>query len=260
MVGLGCSIGHLQASLEYGNDVKKSAIMVLKRNVMATEIKEITKEFKMIHELNRNCARNMLTFVLSPTIEDGQSSSLKDWNKIVSNFIDELGLREHQSVAYLHQDKLHKHVHVYTSRIGFDGKAFSDSYIGSKSMKAAERVALKLGLKTTTEVRKEKQSDTRIIRSEIFKIHQKIYRTTLPTTIDEYITEMKNEGVYVIKSIDKLGNYRGCRILFKEHDFKASEVHRSLSRNNLEKAFTKATEQKKNLNDTIRKTISPTRR
>ncbi|EAQ40470.1 relaxase/mobilization nuclease domain-containing protein [Dokdonia genika] len=259
MVGLGQSISHLQASLEYGNDSDKSAVLVLKRNIMATDIRDITKEFKLLHELNANCTRNMLSFVLSPTIKDGQRVVLKDWNKIVSEFIKEMGLNEHQSVAYLHQDKPHKHIHLYTSRIGFDGRAVSDSYIGGKSMKAAERVAKRLGLETTTEVREQKQSKTKEVRTEIFQLHKKVISEMVPEDLSSYISYMKAQGVYVIKSIDKFGNYRGCRIHYKEYNFKASEVHRQLSKNNLEKAFAKAQQLKSKNNDTIRKTGGITR-
>ena len=61
-------------------------------------------------------------------------------------------LINHQSIAFVHEDKKHKHIHLYVNRIDFNGNAYNDSFIGKKTQKIAEIVALKLGLKTVKEV------------------------------------------------------------------------------------------------------------
>ena len=75
---------------------------------------------------------------------------------MTQRFIQEMKLKERQAIAFVHRDKEHTHVHLYVNRIGFDGKAYNDSFIGKQSQLAAERVAKQMGLTTVREVQQEK--------------------------------------------------------------------------------------------------------
>jgi len=140
-----------------------------------------------------------------------------------------MGLKENQAVAFVHRDKAHTHVHLYVNRIGFDGKAYNDSFIGKRSQLAAENVAKEMGLTTVKEVQMEKEMDTLRIRLEIKNIHHKVLETERPKTLDNYIKTMKAQNVEVIPSINKANKLQGFRFEYKGRNFKASEVHRSMS-------------------------------
>src|SRR5690606_17969862 len=144
-------------------------------------------------------------------------------------FIKEMQLKERQAIAFVHRDKAHTHIHIYVNRIGFDGKAYNDSFIGKRSQLAAENVAKEMGLTTVKEVQLEKELDSIHVRLEIKNIHQKVMEDQRPKTLDDYLRAMKERNIEVIPSINKANRLQGFRFQYKGQNFKASEVHRSMS-------------------------------
>ncbi len=82
-------------------------------------------------------------------------------------------LKNRQAIAFVHRDKAHTHVHVYVNRIGFDGKAYNDSFIGKRSQLAADNVAKELGLTRVREVQQEKLKELNWQRLAIRHINNK---------------------------------------------------------------------------------------
>ncbi len=229
MIGKGTSIGHTGTSIEYGWNLEKDAEIVFSQHLAGTDPQEITEEFRIIQEENTRCQKNTLSFILSPTQEDGRNLSTEQLRELTQKFIKEMQLKERQAIAFVHRDKAHTHVHLYVNRIGFDGKAYNDSFIGKRSQLAAENVAKEMGLTTVKEVQLEKEQDSIKVRLEIKNIHQKVMESQRPKTLDSYIKAMKESNVEVIPSINKANKLQGFRFEYQDHNFKASEVHRSMS-------------------------------
>ncbi|PHN93393.1 mobilization protein [Maribacter sp. 6B07] len=229
MIGKGKSIAHTGTSIEYGWNQEKDAEIVFSQHLAGTDPQEITEEFKLIQQENGRCQKNTLSFILSPTVQDGKSLSKKKLWELSQRFIKEMGLKERQAIAFVHRDQAHTHVHLYVNRIGFDGRAYNDSFIGKQSQLAAERVAKQMGLTTVKEVQMEKDLDSIKIRFEIKEIHHKVMESDRPKTLDSYIKIMKERNVEVIPTINKANKLQGFRFQYEGHNFKASEVHRSMS-------------------------------
>lgn len=138
-------------------------------------------------------------------------------------------LQERQAIAFVHRDKSHIHIHLYVNRIGFDGKAYKDNYIGKRNQQAAEKVDKQMGLTTVKEVQQEKLNKVKNVRQEIKQIHEKVITEMKPKDFDEYIKYMRQNNVEVIPSINKSNRLQGFRFEYKGHDLKGSEVHRSMS-------------------------------
>jgi len=229
MIGKGKAVGNSGANIDYGLDKEKDAEIVFSQHLAGDNAQQITDEFRLIQEQNTRCQKNMLSFILSPTQEDGKNLTKERLGELTRKFVKEMGLKENQAVAFVHRDKAHTHVHLYVNRIGFDGKAHNDSFIGKRSQLAAENVAKEMGLTTVKEVQLEKELDSMKIRLEIKNIHQKIMENERPKTLDDYIKSMKTQKVEVIPSINKANKLQGFRFEYKGQNFKASEVHRSMS-------------------------------
>lgn len=229
MIGKGQSITHTGASISYGWNQEKDAEVVFRQYVAGENVEDITEEFKMIQEQNVRCHKNTLSFILSPTQEDGRKLSKEQLEEMTQKFIQEMNLKDHQAVAFVHRDKAHTHVHAYVNRIGFDGKAYNDSFIGKRSQVAAESVAKQMGLTTVKEVQQEKNMTLQPIRLEIKNIHQKVMENERPKNLEDYIKAMKQQNVEVIPSINKANKLQGFRLEYKGYNLKASEVHRSMS-------------------------------
>ena len=141
MIGKGKSIAHTKASMAYGWNQEKDAEIILKEFLHGDSPAEITKEFKMLQDQNYHCTKNTLSFVISPTIEDGKKLNKKELQTITKCFMHEMKLGERQAIAFIHQDKNHKHIHLYVNRIDFKGAAYNDSFIGKRSQLAAEKAS-----------------------------------------------------------------------------------------------------------------------
>lgn len=229
MIGKGKSIAHTLASMQYGWNREKDAEVIHSQHLAGEDPKQITEEFRLIQDQNARCKKNTLSFVLSPTREDGKSLSKKQLREMTQRFIKEMQLRERQAIAFVHRDKAHTHVHLYVNRIGFDGKAHNDGFIGKRSQLAAEQVAKEMGLTTVRDVQLEKQLETARERLEIKNIHQRVMEGQRPKTLDAYIKAMASEKVKVIPTINKANQLQGFRFEHNGRSFKASEVHRAMS-------------------------------
>lgn len=233
MIGKGQSISHTSASMSYGWNQEKNAEVVFKQHLTGDNPNEITREFNRIQSLNINCKRNTLSFVISPTINDGKRLKNKDLEKIVSKFMKQMKLKDRQAIAFVHRDKAHTHVHLYVNRIDFKGNAYSDSFVGKRSQHAAEMVAQELKLTTVRQVQFEREFDSRKIRNEIKRIHEVTLKQDSPQNFSEYVKRMAAKDIEVTPSINKQGSLQGFRFNYKGNDFKGSEVHRSMSMGNI---------------------------
>lgn len=229
MIGKGKSIAHTGASISYGWNQDKGSEIVHTQHLIGDNPQAITEEFRLIQQMNNRTKNNTLSFVLSPTIKDGKKLTNHKLGKLAKNFISEMNLKNNQAVAFVHRDKQHTHIHLYANRIGFDGKAYKDNFIGKRSQLAAEKVAKEMGLTTAKEVRQEKLLGMKSIRNEIKQIHDSVIVKGSPKDFDTYIKLMQKQDVKVIPFINKANKLQGFRLEYKGHNLKGSAVHRSLS-------------------------------
>lgn len=235
MIGKGKSISHTRASMAYGWNQEKDAEIVLKEFLHGDSPNEITQEFKMLQDQNYHCTKNTLSFVISPTIEDGKRLEAKELKAITKRFIHEMKLGERQAIAFVHQDKDHKHIHLYVNRIDFKGVAYNDSFIGKRSQLAAEKVAELMGLTTVKQVQFEKEFNLREIRTEMKRRHDLTMKQFKPKSFDDYLKAMEANGIKVIPMINNQKKLQGFRFEFDGHNLKGSAVHRNMSLGNIGK-------------------------
>lgn len=229
MIAKATSISSTRASIAYGKDKEKGAETIYSHLLTSEDPIEVAQEFKQIQDLNENCNRNTLSFIISPTIEDGQKLDRHSLKEITDNFMKQMKLGDRQAIAFVHLDKAHKHIHLYVNRIDLNGKAYNDSFVGKRSQLAAERTAKELGLTTVKEVQMTKALESKKIRQQIRNMHTNTLEKVKPKNLDQYIKAMKTLEVNVIPSINKSKQLQGFRFEFKGQSFKASEVHRSMS-------------------------------
>jgi len=213
----------------YGWDQEKDAEVVYRQHLSGNNPKEITQEFKVIQSQNHKCKKNTLSFVLSPTVEDGKQLKEKELKEITERFVKEMKLQERQAIAFVHRNMSHIHIHLYVNRINFEGKAYKDNYIGKRSQLAAEKVARQLGMTTVREVQQQKLDKVKDIRAEIKQIHEKVMTDMRPKEFDQYIKYMKQNNVEVVPSINKQDQLQGFRFEYSGESLKGSHVHRSMS-------------------------------
>ncbi|MFV9552274.1 relaxase/mobilization nuclease domain-containing protein [Algibacter sp. PT7-4] len=235
MIGKGKSISHTRASMSYGWNQEKDAEIILKEFLHGDSPNEITNEFKMLQDQNYHCTKNTLSFVISPTIEDGKRLDKNELQAITKRFMHEMKLGERQAIAFVHQDKDHKHIHLYVNRIDFKGVAYNDSFIGKRSQLTAEKVAESIGLTTVKQVQFEKAFNLKEVRTEIKRRHDLSMKQFKPKSFDDYLKVMGTNGVKVIPTINNQKKLQGFRFEFDGYNLKGSEVHRNMSLGNIGK-------------------------
>ena len=239
MIGKGSSISSTLGALRYGNNKEKKAEQVYSDLITGETAEEIAQEFKAVQELNQNCERNTLSFILSPTVHDGKNLSNRELGELTKTFIQQMKLQDRQAVAYVHRDKAHTHVHLYVNRIDLNGKAYKDSFIGKQSQLAAERTAKELGLQTVNDVQLEKNKALAHTRGEIHKAHQQAMQSP-SKDLQTYINRMRDQQIDVIPVINKSKQLQGFRFEYRGQSIKGSAVHRSMSASNLLKFTNRA--------------------
>ena len=236
MIGRGNSIKHTGQALAYAGD-KLQAVEIDRQYVHGESPTAIAREFAIFQDLNTRCEKNTLAFVLSPTIEDGKKLTTVALRSLTREFIQGMGLEEHQYVAYAHRDKAHQHVHLYVNRIDLQGKAYDDSYLSNRSSRQAETIALGRGLKTARQVQQEKQAEKKVIKQPILEAHRAVL-TQAPKGIEEYTRLMKQKGVETLLKRNQEGKLIGVQFVGSSGEkIKASDVDRSLTANRLEKTL-----------------------
>ena len=228
MIGKGHSISRTRESIAYGWNQEKDAEIVLKEFLAGDTPQEIAEEFKIIQSQNNRCINNTLSFVVSPTIEDGKNMIRKDLEEIAKRFLKEMNLKNHQAISFVHRDKEHTHIHIYVNRISMTGETYKDNFIGKRSQIAADNVAREMGLTRVREVQQDKLQELNQHRKEVQNIHEKV-SLSKPKSLDEYIKLMQEHRVTVIPSINKSNQLQGFRFEFKGINLKGSEIHRSMS-------------------------------
>ena len=229
MMTLASCIAHTKASLSYGWNDEKNAEVVFKNLLIGRTVNEISQEFKMIQESN---------------------VGKREWAKLIKEYLEGMGLSGHQAIAFQHKDKPHAHCHLYINRIGFDGRAYRDSNIGSKSGEIADKISEKYGLYRPKQIKKQRLEKTERIRGEIFKFHNYTLKVLKNRTYEGYINQMKMHDVDVKPVLSRKGHINGFRYHYKNHSIKASEVHRSMSFKNLHKALYSDVSEKIDLSET----------
>lgn len=212
----------------------------LDRNLVSGDTPtEILQEMRPIQDLNQRAEKRTLSLVLSPHVDDGRQLSDDDLKKMVKDFMRELGVdpKKQQYVAFVHTEKAHKHIHILANRVKDNGKLINDSYIGKRAQWAAHRVAKKYGLTSAKEKmiknlnsKKHQTNLEKVVKNEIRKKHNFVVKYH-PESMQEYFQMMAKLNVKVTPTINKSGRVQGMRMkdLATDKDFKASEVHRSLS-------------------------------
>jgi hypothetical protein len=239
MIGKAKSVRGSVAGIKYLQEENKG--YELDRNfILGDTPEEIIREFRMQQTLNTTCDKNMITAVISPHIKDGEKLTNSELKEIGKDFLEKLNIdsRKQAYLMIVHDEKAHKHIHIYANRIQQDGKAINDTYIGKRAQVAAHNIAKERGLISAREIMFENRNKQSIkvndSKSKIYKAHIEIMNSN-QTSLKDYILKMEKKGFQVYPALNKQNKLQGLKVYDKVNDidFKMSEVNRSMSLNGL---------------------------
>ncbi|MEL6606641.1 MAG: relaxase/mobilization nuclease domain-containing protein [Bacteroidota bacterium] len=242
MIAKGKSISHLSASINYA--LNREQALVLDSNIGAEKPNEVAKEFAMFQVFNGRCERNSLSFVISPTIEDGKALTQGKLLAINDAFLKAMKLENHQYIAFVHQNTAHKHIHLYVNRIDYEGKAYNDQFISNRASRAAEGIAQQMGLQTAKEVQELKHAKRQSVWPEMRHIKHLAHKTLAAPgvrSVEGFVAAFNKKGTVSGFRAEAYHNnegaFQGLRFYAGEEKFKASEIDRSLGKKQLERTL-----------------------
>lgn len=243
MISQATCISHLSASIEYATLEEKGSIELDRKNLIG-DSKNFPKEMIAVHHLNSRCVNNTIRIEISPDPKDLPKMTDHDWRalprqyiKLLSQKVDD-DLDEHQWVAYKHEmagtdNTIERpHIHIYLNRIGFDGKAVRDKFIGKKAQVVAHELAKKRGMVSAREVMDKKAKDgPRKIKEILLGVAKQ------SNSLKDFQEQATKEGVEVLTHKNLDGQVTGLKVQYENNIYKISDIHRSLTLNRIDKLF-----------------------
>ena len=212
-------------AIDYILNDKGQAIELDRNGVVGENGKEILSEFRMVQAENKVCEKNTISIVLSPDSEQGKYSE-EQLRSFLHKHLDNLGLRDNQWIASVHNSTENQHIHIIANRINTQGKALDDSFISKKAQSSAESIAKQYGLTTAKEISLSSNTNTKELRKQI---NQSILECKSKSrSFEEFSMLMKDKGYEVKPTYNKSGAMFGMRIESKGYSFKLSEINRQI--------------------------------
>lgn len=199
--------------------------------------KEIFNDFKLIQELNDRAKNKSIHAIISFNPNDDTNKlSKQDLIDIGNKYLEQHGLNNNQSAIYIHNDKVHLHLHIIANRIKKDGLCVSSSHNYAKNVEFTRKIEKEYNLIETN--RKQKGVDFVKDNQRANRIKNKIDRAILKSnSLDEFCKNMKQLNVLVL---------RGRGIAFVDSvgaKFKGSEIGREYALKGIEKQLSEQIDQ-----------------
>lgn len=230
MIGLGTATKGSSQAIDYILNDKENgrAEELLRSGISGDNGTEILQEFRDIQAENTRCRNNTYSLVISP--EADRSFSSDELRAFTHEHLKNLGLEKHQYIATVHRSTDQVHVHIVCNRIGMDGKAHSDKYIGFKCQQSAERVAQSHNLTLAKERSRELQAVERS-RDVALKSH---IRTSFYScakdsrSLSDMQQRMQEKGIRMKMEYNQEGKIKGMSFECRGVNLNASQIDRSL--------------------------------
>lgn len=104
----------------------KNRAEILEYNKCFGNIKELTEQMNDVKKQSRRIEKPVMHIILRMAPED-RVLSKNELIEIGRKCAEAFGVADHQYLNILHKDTAQQHIHLVINRIGFDGKATSDS-------------------------------------------------------------------------------------------------------------------------------------
>ena len=239
--------------------LEKEKAKLVKVNHMPEEIAPTAIWYMMKHHcqlhqqdrtVGRALERLMVQFVISPSKEEAENFTMKDWANLQDESLetmDSLGLipkgmknevktnfHNSMNVGGLHSDSKSGtlHLHMDCCRVDLDGNTNDVHDIHKRAMMAAEIINMRHGWKQPKEIREMR-------KEEIKDFCEYTLRNIQEFDIDSYFKLLRMKGYEVTPRFDKDKKLVGYTIGKNASVFKASEVGRRYMASQLEASWKK---------------------
>ncbi len=118
---------------------------ILYYNMCSGNKKELVNDFSEVAHLSSRVEKPVLH--LSLKLVPGEHLAKEKWVEAAQDFAKAFKLENNQYIAVLHKDSKEEHIHILANRVGYDGKAVSDSNSYKRVAELCRQLELKHELK-----------------------------------------------------------------------------------------------------------------
>jgi hypothetical protein len=251
MIGKAKSNKSLQATIAYNE--KEKATLIYANNLVGISLADYRMQMEDLQKCYRGYARQLtIHAILSPSIEDGKRLNASQWKIMADKYIANMKMQGLQAIGFLHEDKEHKHLHLVINKVKEDDfKLFHDNFIGKKTQKAADNIAIDMKLIRAAEIRQSRINQSARIKDALqaginiseekpagtkqqFKsILEGVIKNSY-SSIDEYFTALNNAGFKVHSyANEETGGLRGYGVEMNGVKMDASAIGKKFTLNAL---------------------------
>lgn len=219
---------------------KPGAELLVAEGVRGHDYKLMAEDFQAQQQLrpekNKACFHSILSFY------PGEKPSDETMKEIALKYLKELGIVHTQYAISKHTDKAHLHLHIVANMVNNDGRTISDSWIGLKGKKIAQRLTREYKLIPA------KEKNLRLAHLEALSnleaVKYKIYiaiseHLSHCRTMEELEMRLLKQGIQTqYKYKGQTQEKQGVSFKLAGISFKGSQVDRKFSLSGLEKTLT----------------------
>jgi len=193
----------------------KARAEIVAGNMAGRSLHELAAEFAAIRRLRPRLGRAVVHAAIS--LSPGESLSRLEWRQVVAEYLEGMGMGEHQHIAVRHHDTEHQHVHLIISRIHpVTGTVASDAHDYRRQEAVLRRLEERFGLRRVAPSREAlRRAPTRGEIERGLRFGEPSTRVRLQmlcdaalaecTGFDDFVSRLEAVGVEVLATMTQEG-------------------------------------------------------
>lgn len=215
-----------------------SACEIIGGNMFGTDARTLAAEFGLSREARPGVSRPV--WHTSLTLLKGENLDSDKWCEVVADFMEGMGLSDHQHVVIRHHDTDLDHIHIVASRISLDGGLWHGRFDAKRAIALTQELEEKHGLTRTkglddgpapvkAPTRKEIERSIRTGDAPPRMILQQIVDAALsePGSVFDFMDRIEAAGATARPNVATTGRMNGFSFEFGGVPFKGSDLGKS---------------------------------
>lgn len=249
MIAKGSGIAHGVAALEYDLakkiDGHTAATEIARHELYGCTGVEMVQEMRPYFSDFPNVKNNCLRFEVSPSIEESTGMTDADWAKLGNDFIQGMGLMNHQYIIVKHsgteKNSRQAHLHILANRVSLSGELYKDNWIGKRATEAANNIAKERNLIQSKDIGKANKTEIKEAMDNVLKKMQGF-------DLFKFQKELEKLGFKVREARASTGKLNGYYVTARSGtEYKASEIGKGYTLAHIEKTQNKLKYNQKNI-------------
>lgn len=214
-----------------------NACEIIGGNMSGTDPQTLAAEFGLSREARPGVARPV--WHTSLTLPKGEHLDSDKWSEIVADFMEGMGLADHQHVVIRHHDTDLDHIHIVASRISLDGGLWHGRFDAKRAIALTQELEEKHDLTRTkgldapspkkAPTRQEVERSIRTEEASPRMVLQEIVDAALsePGSVFDFMDRIEAAGASARPNVATTGRMNGFSFELNGTPFKGSDLGKS---------------------------------